>query len=111
MSSDTLPRRSHIGWEVLSRLFLVTWPFALSFQVWIVTKIHSHDLQLQSIRTWQGTKPQFTHDDAESLRIRLLAESRVEMGVQLGIISGKLEAIQSSVIRLDERYQLTNRRD
>lgn len=107
MSSDpSISRRSPNGWELLSRIFLLTWPLAISFQVWIVTKIHSHDLEIQSVKAWQGGAPQFTHVDAENLRNRLLAESRLELSVQMNVISTKLESIQASVIRLEERYRL-----
>lgn len=106
MSNQTPERKPHFIWELLTRTFLATYPLVVAFHVWVVTKIHSHDLAIAEIRAWQGNVPKFSTSDAENLRLRVLAEVKAETAVQNAGIIAKLESIQATVIRLEERHKL-----
>ncbi len=106
MSNSPTERKAHVIWEILTRVFLATYPLVVAFHVWVVTKIHSHDLAIQEIKSWQGNSPKFSQADAENLRLRIAAEFRAESLVQNATIAAKLESIQATVIRLEERHKL-----
>lgn len=108
MSNESSMRKPHVAWEILTRLFLITYPLGLSFQLWLVNQIHGHDLSIQELRAWQGNMPKFSQADADVLRLKVRDELRSEMNLNMMNITAKLEGIQSTVIRLEERHKLAN---
>lgn len=106
MSNLPSERKPHAIWEILTRAFLASYPLVVAFHIWLVTKIHAHDLAIQELKSWQGNMPKFGQADAENLRLRVLTEVRADAAVQNAGVIAKLESIQATVIRLEERHKL-----
>lgn len=106
---DNLTSRNRflaVTWEILTKLFLVSWPLLIGYQVWVVQRIHSHDIQLTAIAEKLTSATSVNTSEQETLRYRITAELEAKYSIQTAAIAAKLEQIQATVIRLEERQRL-----
>jgi len=98
-------------WDILTKILLLSWPLLIGYNAWIVQKIHNLEMSLRETQNEVrklSEGPRYTMGDAENLRMRILEQVNARMEGQLGTISAKLEIIQMSVVRVEERQrQLT----
>jgi len=94
-------------WEWLTKAFLVTWPLALSFQIWLVNKIHAHDVALSELNLIVAQSARTSESDSEKLRLKIISEVGEKTALRYAEIAAKLEALQLAMIRLEERGKLT----
>jgi len=102
-------------WDSLTKILLVSWPLILAYNVWIVKQLHALEMRLHDtqseVQKILSEGPRYTTGDAENLRLRILEQVNERMDGQLTAIAVKLEAIQMTVVRLEERQRSVTLKD
>jgi len=108
MPDNFVPRNRFLAfvWDLLTKLFLVSWPLVLAYNVWIVQQIHIHDVKLSRIEQGLTQAASAEQQERDIQRLRIVAEIDAKYAAQWLTVATKLEQIQTMVIRLEERQRL-----